>query len=150
MTYFQLSQSNKKAYPNSLLLPPLPQQDVKTYRSASNHQLNLTPIRTHQRTKLLHDALQNTQPVVARERLEEVLDNAVFVLAAQVLLQLGHNLLLVRDRQRRRAQQRRQLRIFLEHAAERVERLGGRFERGGLCGCGVLFAWKNLISDCGT
>jgi hypothetical protein len=109
-----------------------------TYSSARNHKLNLSPLRANQLRKLLDDALKSTKPVVRSQRLEEVLHDAVLVLAANVLLQLGNDLLLVGHGERGRIEDRRELRVLLEDGGERVERSGGGVEGAGLDGCGVL------------
>lgn len=108
-----------------------------TYRSAGNVQLDLSPVRAHQLSELLRDALERTQPVVLGKSLEQVLDDAVLVVA-QVLLELGHNLLLVLDGEGGRTEHRGELGILLEDVAQRVEALGRGIERVGLRGRSVL------------
>lgn len=73
-------------------------RQVLTYRSTSNRKLNLAPVRTHEHTKLVDDALERTQPVVLSKRSKQILDDSVLVSATQVLLELLHNLLLVGGR----------------------------------------------------
>ena len=55
-----------------------------------------------------------------------------------MLAKLRDNRLLVLGVQRRRPQDRRQLRIFLEHACERLEGFRGRVQSVGLRGGSVL------------
>lgn len=56
-------------------------------------------MRTHQDTELLNNTLQSAQSVVLGKRSKEVLDNALLILVADVLLEFLDDGLLVRDRQ---------------------------------------------------
>lgn len=51
-------------------------------------QLHFPPIGAHQLGKLLTDPLQQAEPIVLRQRLQEVLDGAALVSAAGMLFQL--------------------------------------------------------------
>lgn len=95
-------------------------------------------MRTHQRPELVTDALQHAQPVVLGQRAQEVLQDLALV-AADQLLQLGHDLLLVADGQGRRADDGGQLAVGLEGVVEGGERPGGWVERGRFDGGSVLF-----------
>jgi len=57
-----------------------------------------------------------------------------------VLLQLGDDLLLVVDGQRRGGQDGLQLGVLLENVVQRLQRLGCRVEGGGFGGRGVLLS----------
>ena len=94
-------------------------------------------MRAHQDAEVVHDALQHAQSVVLGECVEEVLDDAVLVLA-NVLLELLDNLLLVGDGEGGGAEDLGELRIALEDGAELLERLCGVVEGVGLGGSGVL------------
>ena len=54
-----------------------------------NNQLHLPTVRAHQLSELLTHPLQQSQPVILRQRLQEVLDGPALVGASRVLLQLG-------------------------------------------------------------
>ena len=95
-------------------------------------------MRTHEYTKLLNNALQHAQSVVLSESVEQVLDDALLVSAANVLLELLDNLLLIRYRQRRRVEDVVELGVLLEHTLEVRQRLGCGLEGVGLCRRGVL------------
>jgi len=88
-------------------------------------------MRAHQHAKLIHHSSQHAQPIVLRQRLEEVLDNTLLILGTQVLLQLLDNLLLVGDAQGRRAEHLDELGVLFEERGEALERLGGRVEGVG-------------------
>jgi hypothetical protein len=95
-------------------------------------------VRTHEHTKLLNNALQYGQSVVLSKSAEEVLDDALLVGAANVLLELLDNLLLVRGGERGSMEDLGELGVPLEDALEVRERLGGGLEGVGLCGRSVL------------
>lgn len=75
-------------------------------------------MRTHEYAKLLNNTLQHAQSVVLGESVEQVLDDALLVSAANVLLELLDNLLLIRHRQRRRMEDLVELGILLEDTLE--------------------------------
>jgi hypothetical protein len=95
-------------------------------------------VRTHEHTKLLYNTLQYAQSVVLSECVEEVLDDAVLVGAANVLLELLDNLLLVRDGERGSVEDLVKLGVLLEDSLKSLERLCGGVEGVGLGGRGVL------------
>lgn len=107
-------------------------------RSAGNDQLNLSPVRTHEHTKFLHNTLQHAQAVVLGESREEVLYDALLIGIANVLLEFLDNLLLVRDGEGGGVQDLAELGVLLENCRERLERLCGGVEGVGFGGCGVL------------
>ena len=109
-----------------------------TYRSASNHQFDLSPLRANKLRELLDYALKRTQPVVRSQSLKEVLHDALLILTTKVLLQLGNNLLLVRNGERRRMEDDGELGVLLEYIGEGVERFGRGVEGAGFDGRGVL------------
>lgn len=90
----------------------------ETYLSTRNIQLHLTTVRTHQRRKLITHTTQHPQPVILRQRGQEVLEDIALVRAAGDLLQLAHDHLLVGRRERRRRDDRRQLAVCLQRLAE--------------------------------
>lgn len=98
-------------------------------------------MRAHQRPELVTDALQHAQPVVLGQRAQEVLQDLALV-AADQLLQLGHDLLLVADGQGRRADDGGQLAVGLEGVVEGGERPGGWVEGGRFDGGSVLFVFR--------
>lgn len=83
-------------------------------------------MRAHERSKLLHNALQQTQPVVLRQRIQEVLEDAVLVGGGATgnPLELGHDLLLIRGAQGRRVQDGGELGILLEDGAQLCQGFG--------------------------
>lgn len=93
---------------------------------------------SHKDAKLLNNALQSAQPVVLSQSGEEVLDDALSVLGAEVLAQLGDNRLLIRLAQAGRRKDSREPGILLEDVGERLQRLGRRVELVGLRGGGIL------------
>lgn len=96
----------------------------------------------HELGKLGDDAGERAEAVVLGEGGEQVLDDAVFVGAANVLLQLLDDLLLVRYGEGGRTQNVGELGVAFEDAGELVERLGCWVECVGLRGCGVLESGK--------
>ena len=78
------------------------------------------------------------QSVVLGQCAEEVLDDAVLVGAANVLLELLDNLLLVGDGERGSVEDLAELGVLLENTLESLERLRGGVEGVGLRGRGVL------------
>lgn len=135
---------NFKSNANHFILPPVPLREMSTYRSTRHSELDLSPVRAHERAKLLHDTLQYAQPVVRCQRLEEVLHDSLPILSAKMLLQLSDNLLLVRGGERWCAEDGGQLCIFLEDSGERFEGFSGRFESAGFGGCSILTKRKLL------
>lgn len=99
-------------------------------------------MRAHQRPKLLHNALQQTQPVVLRQRVQEVLEDAVLVSGSATgnPLELGHDLLLIRGGQGRRVQDGSQLGVLLENGAQLRQGLGDVVEVGSFGGRSVLIS----------
>lgn len=95
-------------------------------------------MRTHQDTEVVYDALQYAHSVVLGECVEEVLDNALLVLA-NVLLELLDDLLLVLDGESGCAEDLSKLGVPLEDGGELLKRLCGSIEGVGLGGGGVLF-----------
>lgn len=93
---------------------------------------------THKGTELLANALQNAQPVVLSQGVEEVLEDVTLVTARE-LLELTNNLLLVRSREGRGADDRGQLAVRLQGLAEDSEGPGGLVEGRGFDGGSVLF-----------
>ena len=94
---------------------------------------------THEGSKLLSDALKQTETVVLSQSLEEVLDDVALV--AGELLQLLDDLLLVADGEGGRGDDARQLAVGLEGLTEGGEGLGGLVESGSL-GRGSVLDWK--------
>jgi hypothetical protein len=95
-------------------------------------------VRTHQDTEVVYDALQYAHSVVQGECVEEVLNDALLVLA-DVLLELLDDLLLVLDGEGGCAEDLSELGVPLEDGGKLLERLCGAVESVGLGGSGVLF-----------
>lgn len=95
-------------------------------------------MRTHEDTEVVYDALQYAHSVVLGECLEEVLHDALLVLA-NVLLELLDDLLLVLDGESGCAEDLSELGVPLEDGRKLLERLRGAIEGVGLGGSGVLF-----------
>lgn len=112
--------------PSSTPSRPIRWEKKVTNLRAGNVQLNLPPMRAHERSKLLHNALQQTQPVVLRQRIQEVLEDAVLVGGGATgnPLELGHDLLLIRGAQGRRVQDGGELGILLEDGAQLCQGFG--------------------------
>lgn len=109
-----------------------------TYRSARNRHLDLAARSAHQLAELGANALEEAQTVVLGQGLEEVLDGGV---GASGLLELGDDGGLVGGGQGRGVEDGGQLGVLGDQAAQLVQGGGGRVERGGLDGRGVLFVW---------
>lgn len=104
---------------------------------ARDPQLDLAPIRAHEGVEFLADALQHAQPVVLRQRVQEVLDH-VDLVRARDLLQFLHDLGFVFGAERRRSEHRGELGVLLERVQDAVQRFGRGFEGGRLCRRRVL------------
>lgn len=101
---------------------------------------------THKGIELLANTLQNTQPVVLGQGVEEVLEDVTLVTARE-LLELSNDLLLVSSREGWGADDRGQLAVRLQGLAETSEGPGDLVEGRGLDGGSVLFiATTALIS----
>lgn len=127
---------------------------VGPYLGAGNVELDLAAVGAHELGEVLGDGLEQAEPVVLGEGLEEVLDDAFLVLAADQLLQLGDDLLLVALGEGRGGENLGELRVLLEDVVQVLEGLGDGLEGGGLGGSGVL--WRvgtapsaKMVPDCG-
>ena len=117
-----------------------------THLSTGDVQIDLTTVSTHKGIELLANTLQNTQPVVLGQGVEEVLEDVTLVTARE-LLELSNDLLLVSSREGRGADDRGQLAVRLQGLAETSEGPGDLVEGRGLDGGSVLFiATTALIS----
>lgn len=94
---------------------------------------------THDSLKLLTNTPQHTQPVILRQRVEEVLQDLALPGTTSDLLQLLDDLLLVRGAQHGRADDGGQLLVLLEGFVQVCQRLGDLVEGGAFDGGGVLF-----------
>lgn len=110
-------------------------------RGAGDGELDLAPVCAHQLAELLDNTLQSTQPVVVCQCLEQVLHDAFLVLS-EVLLELGNDLLLVRDGESGSGEDGGELGILLEDGGERLKGLGGGVEGVGLRSGRVLYVTK--------
>lgn len=95
-------------------------------------------MRTHQRRELLADALQNPEPVVLSQSLQEVLHGVPLVDATHVLLQFLHDLQLVSWRKTRSAEYEGKFGVLLEYIRQGGQRFGSGVERGGFGGGRIL------------
>lgn len=105
--------------------PLLSKRVFESYRSTCDSQLDLSPRRTHQLAKLITNALQEPQPVVRRQRIQEVLDGIRLVRAPGVLLELGHDLRLVFRGESGRQHDGGEFGVLDVDVVERGERFGG-------------------------
>lgn len=120
----------------------------QTYSSRSNRELNLASRSTHEHGKLVGNRLQNAQAVVVRKSLQEVLDDVPFIHIADVLSQLGDDLVLVASGEHGGMEDSVELGVLLEDSGERLEGFGGAVEGGGLCGGRVLRGKSELARMC--
>lgn len=104
---------------------------------------------THKGTELLANAFQNAQPVVLSQGVEEVLKDVTLVTTRE-LLELTNNLLLVRSREGRGANDRGQLAVRLQGLAEDSEGPGGLVEGRGFDGGSVLFIATTALIQFGA
>lgn len=125
--------------PSSRALPPMEQTRTQTHRRTRNYQLDLPPGRAHQHGKLLTHPLQDTQPIILRQRLQKIPNRIPLIHPSHMPLQLLHNLRLIPRTQRRRRQNKRQLRILLKHLRERGNRFGRTIQRRRLGRRGILY-----------
>lgn len=112
-----------------------------TYLSAGDNHLNLALRRRDQDAELLAHALEQPEPVVLRQRGEEVPDR--LAAGAGLLRQLLDHGALVLGRQRRRREDALELRVAGEEGLQGREGLGRGVEGRGLAGRGVL-RWTSL------
>ena len=104
---------------------------------------------THKGTELLANAFQNAQPVVLSQGVEEVLEDVTLVTTRE-LLELTNNLLLVRSREGRGANDRGQLAVRLQGLAEDSEGAGGLVEGRRFDGGSVLFIATTALIQFGA
>jgi hypothetical protein len=112
---------------------------VIRYLSTGNTHLNLTTRRRHQSPKLLANTAEQSEAVILREGLEEVLDG--LAAGAGLLRELGDDGALVLGLEGRRGQDVLELDVAGDDLAEGVEGPGGRVEGGGLDGGRVLLSF---------
>ena len=128
------------ALPDDRLQPP--DDSVLQLTRARDHQLHLSAIGAHQLGKLLTDALQQAQPVVLGQRLQEIFDGSALVSGGtdrtDVFLQLGDDGRLVGFGQGGGVEDGRELGVGLEHLMQRGQGSGDGVEGGGFGGGGVL------------
>lgn len=115
-----------------------------THLSTGDVQIDLTTVSTHKGIELLANTLQNTQPVVLGQGVEEVLEDVTLVTARE-LLELSNDLLLVSSREGRGADDRGQLAVRLQGLAETSEGPGDLVEGRGLDGGSVLFIATTVL-----
>ena len=120
------------AFHASLVLLPR----FETYLSAGNDNLDFAPRSGDQLAELGADGSQQGEAVVLGKGVHEVLDDLASGTGA--LLKLGHDGALVGGGETRGGQDGSQLGVIIEEASERSNGLGGRLERGGLHGRGIL------------
>lgn len=120
-----------------------------THLSTGDVQVDLTTVSTHKGTELLANAFQNAQPVVLSQGVEEVLEDVTLVTTRE-LLELTNNLLLVRSREGRGADDRGQLAVRLQGLAEDSEGAGGLVEGRRFDGGSVLFIATTALIQFGA
>jgi hypothetical protein len=91
---------------------------------------------THELSKFVGNALENTKSVVLDQSLEEVLEYVAG--AAGVFRDLAHDLLLVIEAEGWVVKNLVELEVLLENRGQGFHLLGGRFERRTLSGSRVL------------
>lgn len=92
-------------------------------------------MRTHQSSKLLNDTIDQTQAVVVRHNLEQVLDRLVLTGGLHDLIDDGGFVLGI---ERRRGEDGVELLVLGQSSLQLLESLVGGLERRGLCARGVL------------
>ncbi len=103
-----------------------------------NHHLHLALGRAHQRAKLLAHAIQQAQPVVLRQRLEEMLQRLRLIGHVGRFLQLGNDLLLVAFGEGGGVEDVLEAGVAFEGLGEVVEGAGDGVQGALFGGCSVL------------
>lgn len=121
---------------------------VVQWLSGRDGHLDLSSRGADQLGELLSYTVEHAQSVVLGQSVEEVLQCVVLVLHACALLEFVHDLLLIVYRQRRRADHRLELRVFLEGLGQAVHCLCNCVEGGAFGGRGVLVILSVLSLLC--
>lgn len=120
---------------------PLLNSRLATYLGARDSHLDLTTGSADQLSELVADTAEQGKTVVLGQGSQQVLDG--LAATAGLLLELSHNLALVGGAQRRRLEDRHQLRVFGQKSTQLAERGASWLEGGSLDGGRVLLRRQN-------
>ncbi len=124
-------------------------EEKESYRRARHSHLHLAAMHADELAKLLTHAFEQTEPVVLRQRLEEVAQRggAAAAAAASLSQELVDDLRFVGRLQLRHRQHGRQLAVALEQLRQRRHGARDAVERRALDRCRVLIIERKKISS---